>query len=96
MTDKIYDVTADWKKHAFIDDAKYQAMYAASVADPDKFWGEQAKRITWSKPFTKVKNTSYAPGNVSIKWFEDGKLNACFNCVDRHLDKRGDQVALIW
>jgi acetyl-CoA synthetase len=96
MTDKIYDVPADWKKNAFIDDAKYQNMYAASIADPDKFWGEQAKRITWSKPFTKVKNASYAPGNVSIKWFEDGKLNACFNCVDRHLDKRGDQVALIW
>ena len=96
MTDKIYDVSADWKKRALIDDAKYQEMYAASVKDPDKFWGEQAKRITWSKPFTKVKNTSYAPGNVSIKWFEDGKLNACFNCVDRHLDKRGDQVALIW
>ena len=96
MTDKIYDVPADWKKNAFIDDAKYQNMYAASIADPDTFWGEQAKRITWSKPFTKVKNASYAPGNVSIKWFEDGKLNACFNCVDRHLDKRGNQVALIW
>src|SRR5471030_381846 len=96
MSDKIYEVPADWRKRAFIDDAKYKEMYDASVADPDKFWGEQAKRITWSKPFTKVKNTSYAPGNVSIKWFEDGKLNACFNCVDRHVDKRGDQVALIW
>jgi acetyl-CoA synthetase len=96
MTDKVYDVPSDWQKRAFIDDAKYKDMYAASVADPDKFWGEQAKRITWSKPFTKVKNTSFAPGNVSIKWFEDGKLNACFNCVDRHVEKRGDQVALIW
>ncbi len=96
MTDKIYDVPAEWQKRALIDDAKYKDMYAASVADPDKFWGEQAKRITWSKPFTKVKNTSYEPGNISIKWFEDGTLNACFNCVDRHVEKRGDQIALIW
>ena len=79
-----------------MDDAKYKEMYAASVKDPDKFWAEQAKRLTWSKPFTKVKNTSFAPGNISIKWFEDGKLNACFNCVDRHLEKRGDQTAIIW
>ena len=63
--DKVYDVPAEWKKRAFIDDAKYQEMYAASIADPDKFWGEQAKRIDWMKPFTKVKNTSYAPGNMS-------------------------------
>jgi acetyl-CoA synthetase len=96
MTEKIYEVPADWRKRAFVDDAKYKEMYAASIKDPDAFWAEQAKRITWSKPFTKVKNTSFAPGNISIKWFEDGKLNACFNCVDRHVEKRGDQVALIW
>jgi acetyl-CoA synthetase len=94
--DKIYDVPSEWAKRGFIDDAKYREMYAASVKDPDKFWGEHAKRITWSKPFTKVKNTSFAPGNISIKWFEDGKLNACFNCVDRHLEKRGDQTAILW
>ncbi len=94
--DKIYDVPAGWAKRAWADDAKYKEMYAASIADPNKFWGEQAKRITWVKPFTKVKNTSYAPGNISIKWFEDGTLNACFNCVDRHLEKRGNQTAIIW
>ena len=94
--DKIYDVPADWAKRAFVDDAKYKEMYAASINDPNKFWGEQAKRIDWIKPFTKVKNTSFAPGNISIKWFEDGTLNACFNCVDRHLAKRGDQTAIIW
>ena len=94
--DKIYDVPADWAKRAWADDAKYKEMYAASISDPNKFWGEQAKRITWIKPFTKVKNTSYAPGNISIKWFEDGTLNACFNCVDRHLEKRGNQTAIIW
>ncbi len=94
--DKIYDVPGDWAKRAYVDDAKYKEMYAASVKDPDKFWGEQAKRITWSKPFTKVKNTSFTPGNISIKWFEDGTLNACFNCVDRHVEKRGNQTAIIW
>ncbi len=94
--DKLYDVPADWKKRAYIDDAKYQEMYARSIKDPNGFWAEQAKRIDWIKPFTKVKNTSYDPHNVSIKWFEDGTLNACFNCVDRHLAKRGEQTAIIW
>jgi acetyl-CoA synthetase len=94
--DKIFDVPADWAKRAWVDDAKYKQMYAASIADPNKFWGEHAKRLTWIKPFTKVKNASFAPGNISIKWFEDGTLNACFNCVDRHLEKRGNQTAIIW
>ncbi|MBV8791688.1 MAG: acetate--CoA ligase, partial [Pseudolabrys sp.] len=94
--DKVYGVPSDWAARAYVNEAKYKEMYAASIADPNKFWGEQAKRITWSKPFTKVKNVSFAPGNISIKWFEDGKLNACFNCVDRHLEKRGNQTALIW
>src|SRR4029077_12250946 len=61
-----------------------------------KFWGEHGKRIDWIKPYTKVKNTSYAPSNVSIKWYEDGVLNVAANCIDRHLAKRGDQVAIIW
>ena len=96
MSDKVYEVSADWKARAFIDQTKYKEMYAASVKDPDGFWREQAKLLTWIKPFTKVKNTSYAPGNISIKWFEDGRLNACYNCVDRHLEKRGNQTAIIW
>jgi acetyl-CoA synthetase len=94
--EKIYDVPADWRKRAFADDAKYQEMYARSIKDPNGFWAEQAKRIDWIKPFSKVKNTSYDPHNVSIKWFEDGALNACYNCVDRHLAKRGDQTAILW
>jgi len=96
MSDKVYEVPAEWKSRSFIDYAKYKEMYAASLADPDAFWREQAKVLTWSKPFTKVKNTSFAPGNISIKWFEDGRLNACYNCIDRHLEKRGDQTAIIW
>ncbi|MGE0339328.1 MAG: AMP-binding protein, partial [Xanthobacteraceae bacterium] len=94
--DKIYAVSKEWQQRAWLNEAKYKEMYAASIKDPDKFWGEEAKALTWSKPFTKVKNTSYAPGNISIKWFEDGRLNACYNCVDRHLEKRGDQIAIIW
>jgi acetyl-CoA synthetase len=96
MTDKIYDVPPAWEKRAFADDAKYKEMYARSIKDPDAFWAEQAKRLDWSKPFTKVKNASFAPDNVSIKWFEDGKLNVAYNCIDRHLAKRGEQTAIIW
>jgi len=87
---------ADIVANAHADPAKYQAMYEASIADPDKFWGEHGKRLDWIKPYTKVKNSSYAYENVYIKWFEDGVLNACTNCVDRHLAKRGDQTAIIW
>ncbi len=96
MSEKIYDVPADWRKRAYVDEAKYKEMYARSVKDPNGFWGEQAKRIDWIKPFSKIKNTSYDPSNVSIKWFEDGTLNVCHNCVDRHLAKRGDQTAILW
>ena len=94
--DKIYDVPADWKAKAYVDEAKYKEMYARSIKDPNGFWGEQASRLDWIKKPTKVKNTTYDPHNVSIKWFEDGTLNACFNCVDRHVAKRGNQTALIW
>ena len=96
MLDKIYDVPAEWSSRAFIDDAKYKEMYARSLKDPSGFWGEAAKRVDWIKPFTKVKNTSFDPHNVSIKWFEDGVINVAQNCVDRHVAKRGDQVAIIW
>ena len=96
MTDKIYDVPAEWAKRAFINDAEYKKMYAQSLADPNGFWREQAKRLHWSKPFTKVKNTSFDRHHVSIKWFEDGFLNVAHNCIDRHLHSRGQQTAIIW
>ena len=96
MADKIYSVSQDWKGRAHADWAKYQEMYRRSVEDPDGFWGEHGRRIDWIKPYTKVRNTSFAPGQVSIRWFEDGTLNVAANCTDRHLAKRGDQVAIIW
>ena len=95
-TSKIYPPSADFVAHAHIDAAKYRAMYDASISDPDAFWAEQAKRLDWMTPFTKVKNTTFAYPDVSIKWFEDGALNVAANCVDRHLATRGDQTAIIW
>ncbi|MDI3337122.1 acetate--CoA ligase [Defluviimonas aestuarii] len=74
----------------------YAKMYAASVSDPAAFWGEEGKRLDWIKPYTKVKDTSFKFGEVSIKWYEDGVLNVAANCVDRHLATRGDQTAIIW
>ncbi|WP_439508030.1 acetate--CoA ligase [Yoonia sp.] len=82
------------KAHVTAD--QYQAMYNASIQDPDRFWAEHGKRIDWIKPFTKVKSTSFAPGKIDIKWFEDGTLNVSANCIDRHLETRGDQTAIIW
>src|ERR1700720_2392344 len=96
MSEKIYDVPADWAKRAWVDDAKYSDMYARSIKDPNGFWTEQAKRVGWIKPFTKVENTSFEPGRISIKWFEDGVLNVAWNCIDRHLEKRANQTAIIW
>ena len=91
----LFRVDPQWAKQSHCDDAKYQAMYERSVKDPQGFWGEMAKRLDWVKQPTKIKNTSFT-GDVSIKWFEDGVLNVCYNCVDRHLAKRGDQTAIIW
>ena len=84
-----------WAKKAHCDNATYNKMYEQSVKDPEGFWGNVAKRIDWFKPFTKVKDGDFT-GDVQIKWFVDGKLNVSYNCLDRHLAKRADQVAIIW
>jgi acetyl-CoA synthetase len=96
MSEKVYPVPQDWKTRAHIDAATYKADYARSIEDPEGFWGDVGKRLDWIKPFTKVKNASFEPGAVSIKWYEDGELNVAANCVDRHLEKRGDQAAILW
>ncbi|MCE8023020.1 acetate--CoA ligase [Billgrantia aerodenitrificans] len=98
MTDqqKVYPVRDDIAANAWIDREKYQAMYQQSVDDPEGFWAEQAKRIDWFKAPTKIKHTTFDPHNVDIRWFEDGTLNASVSCLDRHLEKRGDQTAIIW
>ncbi|MGH6834023.1 MAG: acetate--CoA ligase [Methylocella sp.] len=96
MSDKIYPVAPGWMKRAYIDNAKYHELYAWSVADPESFWAEQARRIDWIKPFTRVKNTSFGPDSVAIKWFEDGITNVAQNCIDRHLPRLADSIAIIW
>lgn len=93
---KVFDVSTEWLARAHIDNKKYLEMYEASINDPDTFWGEQGKTLDWIKPYSLVKNTSFARDNVDIKWFEDGTLNVCANCVDRHLPERADQVAIKW
>ena len=97
MSDQqVFPVPADLAKSAWVDDDKYKEMYAQSVTQGEKFWGEHGKRIDWIKPFSKVKNVNYNAPDVSIKWFEDGTLNASANCIDRHLPTRGNQTAIIW
>ncbi|WP_395676599.1 AMP-binding protein, partial [Inquilinus sp.] len=91
----LFPVSDDWAKRAWVDEPEYRAMYERSVQDPDGFWAEHGKRVDWIRPFTKVKNTSYT-GDVRIRWFEDGTLNAAYNCIDRHLARRADQTAIIW
>ncbi len=94
--DMVFEVPENVKATALVDEAKYLEMYDESLRDPDAFWGEHGKRIDWINPYTKVKNTLYSREDVSIKWYEDGTLNACVNCIDRHLEARGDDIAIIW
>ena len=94
MSEKSYPVPAEWAARAWVDNAKYMEMYQRSIDDPEGFWREMGQRLDWTKPYTKVKNTSYDPENISIRWFEDGQLNVCYNCVDRHLKDRADQIAI--
>ncbi len=92
----VYPVPEEWSKKAWADNDTYLEMYEASIKDPQAFWAEQAKRIDWFKAPNKIKDISFGPGDVHIKWFEDGSLNASYNCLDRHLATRGDQTAIIW
>lgn len=92
---EVYKVDPTWAASAHCNRERYLELYRRSVEDPDGFWAEMAERISWFKKPTKIKNTTYQ-GNVSIKWYEDGELNVCYNCIDRHLPHRANQVAIIW
>ncbi len=94
--DQIFPVSDELASSAWADNAKYQEMYKHSVEDPEGFWGEQGRRIDWIRPYTQVKDVNYNIPEVSIKWFYDGTLNASVNCLDRHLETRGDQTAILW
>ncbi|MFK7903379.1 MAG: acetate--CoA ligase [Nitratireductor sp.] len=95
MATKTHKVKASWKNNALLDNETYLKWYKQSVKDPEKFWGKHGKRIDWFKPYKKVKSTNFS-GKVSIKWYEDGTTNVAYNCIDRHLKKRGNQTAIIW
>ena len=83
-------------ERAHVDNAGYEELYAQSIADPDAFWAEHGKRIDWMTPYSQVSDVSYNKSDLSIRWYHDGTLNAAANCLDRHLETRGDQTAIIW
>ncbi|MCC8379355.1 acetate--CoA ligase [Xenorhabdus sp. PB30.3] len=91
-----HPIPADIAETALINKQQYLQEYQRSLQDPEGFWGEKGKIVDWIKPYTKVKNTSFDPGHISIRWFEDGTLNLSANCLDRHLQERGHQTAIIW
>ena len=91
-----FSVPDEWAKRAHANNEKYLEMYQRSIDDPEGFWAEEGKRIDWIKPYTKVKDVSYDAADLHIRWYYDGTLNVSANCLDRHLESRGDQVAIIW
>ena len=96
MDEKIYYPDLTNSKSFKIDKNKYKEMYQESISNPEEFWRKMGNRIDWITPFSKVKNTSFSHDDVSIKWYEDGSLNVSYNCIDRHLEKNRDKVAIIW
>ncbi len=92
----VFKVSENWSKQAYVNKAKYQKKYNLSIKDNDKFWKKEGKRISWIKPYTKIKDVKYSKEEVKIKWFYDGTLNASANCTDRHLKKNGKKTAIIW
>tara|TARA_B100001027_G_C16257729_1_gene327814 strand:- start:28 stop:1968 length:1941 start_codon:yes stop_codon:yes gene_type:complete len=94
--DRMFEPAAATIDRALIADSEYQTMYAESLADNDAFWAKHGKRIDWIKPYTEISDVSYDPADLHIRWFSDGTLNAAANCLDRHLEERGDQTAIIW
>ena len=96
MSEQLIPVAGAWAQRAYIDNTNYLEMYQSSIADPVAFWGAQGKRIDWIRPYSKIKDVSYAASDLHIRWYEDGTLNSSANCIDRHLAKRGNQTAIIW
>jgi len=92
----LHPVSDHLRKNALINQEQYQSLYQASISDPESFWAEQAQRIEWQKPFTRVKDVSLAKEDLHIRWFDDGVLNVTESCLDRHLAKRGDTTAILW
>ena len=93
---KTYPVIPAAAQRTHVDQQRYEDMYRKSIENNAGFWSEQARRISWIMPFSKVREVSFDRDDLHIRWFEDGTLNACYNCVDRHLESRADQTAIIW
>ncbi|NKD55664.1 MULTISPECIES: acetate--CoA ligase [unclassified Haematospirillum] len=96
MEHDVFPVPESFARNALIDNTRYLAMYDRSVKDPDGFWGEHGKRITWMRPYSRVRDVSWDPSNLHIRWFDDGTLNVSANCLDRHLETKGSKTAIIW
>ena len=98
MSNDLIKIKNQWKENALLNKDEYEKLYKESIENPESFWGEQAKCIDWFKPFSKnsIKKVNFFKNNLEIKWFYDGKLNVSYNCIDRHLEKKGDQIAIIW
>ncbi len=94
--EQVFPISPKYLENALITEKSYQQLYQQSIQEPENFWEKQAQRIDWIKPFTQVKDTSFDKDNLHIRWFSDGLLNACTNCLDRHLNDKADQLALIW
>ena len=94
--EKIYKAKSEWVKNALVNKSMYEKKYKESLRNNNDFWAKEGKRITWIKPYTKIKDVTYSNTDVSIKWFYDGTLNASANCIDRHLKKNKDKTAIIW
>ena len=92
----VIKVSDSWSNQALVNKSKYQSKYNLSVKDNDKFWKKEGKRITWIKPYTKIKDVKYSKSDVHIKWYYDGTLNASANCIDRHLARNKNKTAIIW
>ena len=92
----VVKVTESWSKQAIVNKFKYQKKYNLSIKENEKFWAKEGKRLSWIKPYTKIKDTKYSKEDVKIKWYYDGTLNASSNCIDRHLKKNGNKTAIIW
>ena len=92
----IYKIKPEWIKNSLINKSRYKKKYLESLKNNDGFWKKEGKRITWIKPYTKIKDVKYSKKDVNIKWFYDGTLNASVNCIDRHLKKNKDKTAIIW
>tara|TARA_Y100001970_G_scaffold275951_1_gene377944 strand:+ start:11179 stop:13230 length:2052 start_codon:yes stop_codon:yes gene_type:complete len=92
----VYKVSEKWSKQAYANKSQYEKKYKLSIRENENFWKKEGKRITWIKPYTKIKDVKYSKEKVSIKWYYDGTLNASANCIDRHLDRKGNKTAIIW